>query len=284
VSRYPKKVVTITSEKSERIPEHGPVLIISASDSSCAAGMQVDIRTAEALRMPARCVLTASTAQTDGGVTSVAPVPIENIEASIEAALSDPPGIGAVKIGMLFNEEIVRVVSAMISTVAKEDIPVVLDPVMRSTAGSALIQENGMRALLESLLTSVTLVTPNLDELEALAQTAGYTGSSLEDKVNALLRKGPGAVLVTDGEGDGKDCEDILYHGTEKNVFRHPRVSGSTPRGTGCALSTAIAVNLAYEKPIAEAVGLGIEFTLSLIEHSRMVGNQRLLFPASSRK
>ena len=274
----------ITSEMNDRIPEHGPVLIISASDSSCAAGMQVDIRTAEALLMPVRCVLTASTVQTDGGVTSVAPVPIDNIEASIEAALSDPPGIGAVKIGMLFNKEIVKAVSAGLSTVTKEGIPVVLDPVMRSTAGSALIQEDGVRSLLESLLTSVTLVTSNLDELEILAQAAGYTGSSHEDKASALLSKGSRAVLVTDGEGDGKDCRDILYHGSEKNVYRHPRISGPTPRGTGCALSTAIAVNLALAKPIREAVGAGIDFTLSLIEGSGMVGNQRLLFPASSRK
>ncbi len=277
-------MVTITSETNERIPEHGPVLIISASDSSCAAGMQVDVRTAEALRMPVRCVLTASTAQTDSGVTSVAPVPIANIEASIEAVLSDPPGIGAVKIGMLFNEEIVRAVSVGISPVNKAGIPVVLDPVMRSTAGSALIQEDGARSLLESLLTSVTLVTPNLDELEILALSAGYTGSSLEDKVNALLSRGPRAVLVTDGEGDGKDCEDTLYQGSERNVFRHPRVSGPTPRGTGCALSTAIAVNLAHAKPIREAVGSGIDFTLSLINNSTMVGNQRLLFPSNSRK
>lgn len=237
--------------------------------------MQVDVRTADALGMAVRCVLTASTAQSDAGVTSVAPVPEDNIAASIEAAVTDDPGIGAVKIGMLFNRETINTVSEGILSTARAGTPVVLDPVMRSTAGSMLIQEGGAKYLLDDLLEYVTLITPNLAELEILSQTA----ASIEDKVHNLLDKGPLAVLVTDGEGSGDQCEDTLYHGSDKDVFRHQRLPGQVPRGTGCALSTAIAVNLARGVPLRDAVRTGIDFTFSLIENSSMVGNQRLLFP-----
>lgn len=261
-----------------------PLLIVSASDSSGAAGMQVDIRTAQALSAPVRCVLSAITVQGDAGVIHMEAVPAAIIESSFQTSTNDPPGIGAVKIGMLHGEETVREISKNVALLAAKGIPVVLDPVVRSTSGSPLISQEGTLAIVKEMLGSVTVVTPNAMELEALAIAAGFDGPELEGKAGALIASGAGSVLVTGGEGEGNMCEDILFKKGHTESFVHPRVPGPTPRGTGCALSTAIAAGLAGGLSIDEAVKHGIDFTVDLIIRSGIVGNQRLLFPSGGGK
>jgi len=257
-----------------------PVLLISASDSSAAAGMQVDLRVLNDLGVPARCSITAVTVQGDRGARSINPVDPDFIVDSINTALSDSPGIGAVKVGLLGDGPTAEALEGPLSVLKALGVPIVADPVMRSTSGSALSTEGTASSILEKVLPWTALLTPNRDELEALSILIGGKDGDEAAKVQQLMESGVGGVLVTGGDTEDDQCVDILYetNGTA-TVFKHPRIGEKPPRGTGCALSTAIAVHLGRGIPMVEAVGRSIEYVTGLIEKAVLVGDQLLLFP-----
>ncbi|MDF1527010.1 MAG: hydroxymethylpyrimidine/phosphomethylpyrimidine kinase [bacterium] len=257
-----------------------PVLLISASDSSAAAGMQVDLRVLNDLGSPARCSITAVTVQGDGGAMSINSVDPDIINESILTALSDLPGIGAVKIGLLGEASTAKALEVPLARIKGSGIPIVVDPVMRSTPGSALSTEDTAATILEKVLPWTALLTPNRDELEALSNLMSNKNGDEAQKVQQLLKYGAGGILVTGGDTEDDQCVDILYelNGTTTE-FKHPRIGERPPRGTGCALSTAIAVHLGRGIPMVEAVSNSIEYVTGLIEKAVVVGDQLLLFP-----
>ena len=258
----------------------GALLIISAMDSSGAAGMPVDIRVAESLGMPVRCVVTALTVQGDGGVIDILPAGRGSVRAAMESAIGDPPGICSIKIGVLAAAEVASEVAHVLAGVVARGVPVVVDPVIRASSDHSLTDDQGAGILVKEILPLSTVATPNRQELAYLNR---YLGGKRRDETSVetlILQEGAGALLVTDGEGDGETCRDILYlpEGKSEN-YPHPRMGGPVPRGTGCALSTAIAANLGMGLEVPEAVRRGIDYVAGLIEGSTLIGNQRLLFP-----
>ena len=170
----------------------------------------------------------------------------DRVAQQMRAALAANP-VAAIKIGMLAT-------SATIAAVAKvladhPDIPVVLDPVLVSTSGRALLLPDATDALLE-LFSSCTLVTPNLPELSVLAAVRG----SVPDQARSLLTAGAKAVLVKGGHANGMEAIDILFQPKQpEQHFASPRLA-ATMRGTGCMLSTAIAARLAFGNPLSSAI------------------------------
>jgi hydroxymethylpyrimidine/phosphomethylpyrimidine kinase len=242
--------------------------------------MQVDLRVLNDLGAPARCAITAVTIQGDGGAKSINPVAPDLIIDSINTALSDPPGIGAVKVGLLGDEPTAEAIEHSLSEIHSSGVPTVLDPVMRSTPGTALSTEETAGTILKKVLPLTTLLTPNREELDALSLLIGTENNDENEKVRELMRSGAGGVLVTGGDTQEDNCLDILYEtGGTLTEFRHPRIGARAPRGTGCALSTAIAVHLSRGIPLGEAVGRSIDYVTGLIEKAAMVGDQLLLFP-----
>lgn len=242
--------------------------------------MPVDIRTADSLGFPVRCTVTALTVQGEEGVIHVQPSPQDSIRVSIETAAGDRPGVCAVKVGVLADAVVASQVADCLAPLADRGIPVVVDPVIRASSDSLLIDEGGMEVLMKRILPLSYIVTPNRQELVSLG---GYFAGDIPDEASAvqrLLSCGADAVLLTDGEGSGEFCRDLLYlpEGPPE-AFSHPRIDGATPRGTGCALSTAVAVHLGQGLPIKEAVRKSIDHVTGLIRDSTSVGNQRLLFP-----
>ena len=255
-----------------------PILLISASDSSASAGMQVDLRVIQNLGAMARCAVTAVTVQGNSGANSINPVHPDVIADSIYTALADTPGIGAVKIGLLGDETTAEILEAPLSMINALDIPIVLDPVMRSTPGSALSTEGTARAIYEKVLPWITLLTPNRSELNEFSILTGSTDQEEAAKVRGVMESGVGAILVTGGDTEEDHCLDTLYGpGNETSEFKHPRIGTKAPRGTGCALSTTIAVHLSRGISTAEAVGWSIDYVTGLIEQASEVGEQLLL-------
>jgi hydroxymethylpyrimidine/phosphomethylpyrimidine kinase len=271
-----------TSNFEPRTSNGKPVLLISASDSSCAAGMQVDVRVVNDLVGAPRCALTAVTVQGEAGLVAVFPVEPQIVIESVNSAVFSPPGIGAVKIGLITAQEVALAIATTLNTLHESGIPVILDPVMRSTPGSVLASREVKEILVRHLLPVTTVVTPNRDELDELALIAGAGDGSEEEKAGALLSLGTGAVLVTGGDDGGRVCVDILYRaGENAHVFEHPKIGEGSTRGTGCSLSTAIAVNMGKGMEPIEAVDASIRYVTKKIEKAGMVGNQRLLFPGN---
>jgi len=257
-----------------------PILLISASDSSAAAGMQVDLRVLNDLGAPARCAVTAITVQGDSGAQSINPVDQNLIIDSINTAMSDLPAIGAVKVGLLGDKPSVEALDGPLSKFRRSGVPIVVDPVMRSTPGSALSTEDTAAAILKNILPWATLLTPNRDELHALSILVDAANCDEAAKVHRLMGSGIGSILVTGGDTSEDQCVDSLYEPDAAAArFQHPRIGEIAPRGTGCALSTAIAVHLSRGMPMGEAVGRSIDYVTGLIERAALVGNQLLLFP-----
>ena len=213
------------------------ILSIAGSDSSGGAGIQADIKTITMLGGYAMTAITAVTAQNTRGVTQVEALSPDMVAAQIDACLEDI-GIEAVKIGMLGSADIAEVVADRLEELGK---PIVFDPVMVATSGSALADEATIEVF-EWLMEIATLTTPNVPELAALGGA------------DAMAERGV-AYLAKGGDADGPMVEDRLVRpGMEDTVWSEPRIITKHTHGTGCTLSSAIATNLGHGLELEAAI------------------------------
>jgi hydroxymethylpyrimidine/phosphomethylpyrimidine kinase len=226
------------------------LLVIAGSDSSAGAGIQADLKTAQAFGVYAQTAITAVTVQDGDGVHIVHALPPELVRAQIEAALGDI-GADAIKIGMLGNG---RIASAVADALRDVEVPLVLDPVLASTGGTALLDEHGMAVLKTLLLPRATLVTPNLPETQMLTGVLPRSPHTLRNAAQAFSMLGARNVLIKGGHGEGEMVRDVLMGGGKEWVFESPRQDTANTHGTGCTLATAIACGLALEMDLPGAV------------------------------
>ncbi len=216
------------------------VLTIAASDSGGGAGIQADIKTITVLGAYAMSAVTAVTAQNTLGVHGVYGLPAASVRAQIDAVMSDI-GAGAVKTGMLLNTEIIATVADALQHFAVARL--VVDPVMMSTSGHSLIEQDALAVMRERLLPLATLVTPNMDEAAQLANLPITNVADMQQAAAIIHAMGPAAVLVKGGHLDG-DCIDVLFDGHTHTHFSAARINTPHTHGTGCTLSAAIATLL----------------------------------------
>jgi hydroxymethylpyrimidine/phosphomethylpyrimidine kinase len=228
------------------------VLFIGGMDSSGGAGLLRDAATALSLDVPYRVAVTAVTAQSDMAVAECMTVPPQLVASQIAIGLSG--GVSVAKIGMLATADIVAAVAASLPL----DLPLVVDPVLRASSGGELLTSGGLDALIELLLPRATLLTPNLVELSVLAARLGVASADEKGQAQALLETGCRAVLIKGGHSDDiAQSIDRLYRADRPMVeFHAPRLAG-TLRGTGCQLSSAIAVRLLIGQNLETAVRAG---------------------------
>jgi hydroxymethylpyrimidine/phosphomethylpyrimidine kinase len=154
----------VSQRASSRIPR---VLSIAGSDSGGGAGIQADLKAFAACRVHGMTAITAITAQNTLGVIAVQAIRPDVIVAQVRAVAEDI-GVDAVKIGMLGTVETIDAVATALDLLPP-DTPIVLDPVMVSESGAALLEPDARLALVEQLLPRVLAVTPNVPEARALA-------------------------------------------------------------------------------------------------------------------
>lgn len=217
------------------------VLTIAGSDSIGGAGIQGDIKTISALGCYAMSVVTALTAQNTDGVDGVFEIPGEFVKAQMKSVFSDifPD---AVKIGMLGNENIINAVSDVLENY--NAVNVVIDPVMVSTSGKSLLSKTGIDVLENRLFPLSDLITPNLPEAEALTGIKINSRKDMEKAAESLFDTCRGSVLLKGGHMSGS-AADLLFDGNAFTWFESKRILNSNTHGTGCTLSSAIAVFLA---------------------------------------
>lgn len=229
-----------------------PIISIAGSDSSGGAGIQADLKTISAIGCYGMTAITAITAQNTTGVRSIQGVDPRIVADQIDMAASDIPPMGA-KTGMLFSREIVEAVAEAVKRNGIGNL--VVDPVMISTSGSKLIDDDAVEALVERLFPLATLVTPNRMEAEAL------TGER-EPMAQALRLRGMGArnVLLKGGDSERQDVKlDYLYLDGEEDLITltADAVATRNTHGTGCTLSAAIACYLALGFDLTDATMRG---------------------------
>lgn len=235
------------------------VLTIAGSDCSGGAGIQADIKTISALGAYASSAITAITVQNTCGVTDIHPVPASYVKGQIETVMTDIHP-RAVKIGMINDVEIVKVIAETLHTFRPEYV--VLDPVMVSTSGCKLIEDSAIEALTSLLMPLATLITPNLSEAEVLMKREVATVPDMEQVASELLAFGSQAVLVKGGHlAGGGMCDVLQLKGeAEAHRFSAPKIDSRNTHGTGCTLSSAIATYLALGESVVGAVEKAKEY------------------------
>ena len=225
-------------------------LTIAGSDCSGGAGIQADLKTMTMNGVYAMSAVTALTAQNTTGVRAILESEPEFLKQQLDAVFEDifPE---AVKIGMVANSELIRVIADRLRFYHAKNV--VVDPVMVATSGSALMKNDAVQTLIEELLPMAALVTPNIPEAEILS---GLTIENKEDMIAAAKKIGDTyhcAVLLKGGHSIN-DANDLLYAEGELKWFEGKRIDNPNTHGTGCTLSSAIAANLAKGCTLSEAV------------------------------
>lgn len=230
---------------------HPPKLLaIAGSDPSGGAGVQGDLKTFSAFGGYGMAAITALTAQNTQGVSGVWPVAPEIVAAQI-AAIIDDLSPDSIKIGMVATAANARAIAA---TLGRERNNIVLDPVLVPTQGVSLAEAGLTAALIRDLLPLASLITPNLIEAAALTATSiATTPEAMAAQGQAMIAGGARAVLVTGGDLTSAPV-DVLTTAGETRLFHGRRIATRHSHGTGCALSAAIAAELAKGAPLIDAI------------------------------
>lgn len=244
-------------------------LTIAGSDSSGGAGIQADLKTFQAHGVFGMSAVTAVTVQNTQKVYAIQEMRPEIVHDQIVCLFDDTP-IHAVKIGMVANAELIEAIAQALKKVNPP--PIVLDPVMISKSGFALLQEEAAQALVEMLFPLAEVVTPNIHEAQKLV---GHTIGNLEEMrkaAKAIAEIGAANVVVKGGHLGDAHATDILYDGREFKQIQSIRIDTQNTHGTGCTFSSAIAANLALGKPFFEAVSQAKTYITGAIEHALNIG------------
>ena len=243
------------------------VLVIAGTDSSGGAGLARDLHTLAAFHTQAMCAVTAVTVQSDSRVIAVHPLAPDTVRSQIEAALATGR-VGAIKIGMLGTGAIALAVVA--SLPPRERVPLVLDPVLASSSGEALLDPFGREVLRDSLVARATLVTPNIPEAAALLGTEpATTEEEVLCQAHAWLALGASAVLIKGGHGSASEAVDLLLSAGGSPRRLVSARSARTQRGTGCALASGIAAGLAAGLELGEACARAKRHVLELLQRDQ---------------
>jgi hydroxymethylpyrimidine/phosphomethylpyrimidine kinase len=218
-------------------------LTIAGSDPSGGAGIQADLKTFHQFGVYGMAAITLLTVQNTRTVARVEVADPDLVEQQITAVLADLTP-GAVKTGALGNAAIIEAVAAI-----DFPCPLVVDPVMISKHGRALMTPDARFTLVKRLLPRTALVTPNLHEAAALAGAE----LSQRDAALAIADLGAASVLVKGGHRMS-DANDVLYHRGEFHEFRADRLETPHTHGTGCSYSAAITALMARGVDLSEAV------------------------------
>jgi hydroxymethylpyrimidine/phosphomethylpyrimidine kinase len=247
------------------------VLSIAGFDPSSGAGITADLKTIAAHRLFGISCITALTVQSTQGVAEVRPLTGELVRKTLKVLLDDfHPS--AVKIGMLGNKELAQAVAEVL---AKAKLPnVVLDPVLSSSSGAALLDDEGIRFLIDGLLPLVDVITPNGSEAQVLA---GVPVTSLEEMrkvAHQLHGRGARNVVVTGGHlFPPTDVLSESIGSTAKVIaFEGKHVATESTHGTGCAFASALACNLALGKNLGESVGAAKDYVNQALRQAYRVG------------
>jgi hydroxymethylpyrimidine/phosphomethylpyrimidine kinase len=240
-------------------------LTIAGSDCSAGAGLQADLKTFQHFGTYGLTAATCVVAESPRVVRSVHAVPPAVLRDQLDVLLAEFP-IAAIKTGMLFSQAHIAVVAEILARFP--GIPLVVDPVMIASTGDPLLEENAIDAYRDRLFPLATVITPNLDEAEALWGGRARDETAMLRAATDLHRRHGCAVLLKGGHLGGDDCADLLLGGEGSEWFRAPRLPAAASHGTGCTLSAAIAAGLAKGLPLRDAVALAKSFLTDTLASS----------------
>ena len=244
-------------------------LSIAGSDSSGGAGIQADLKTFQAHGVFGTTAITAVTVQNTCTVSAIQEITPDIVEGQI-LCLFDDLTIDAVKIGMVASIPLIECIAGALGQVNPRP-PIVLDPVMISKSGYALLEPNARQALVEYLFPLAEVVTPNLHEAEALVQRKVSSKDDMKTAAQEILSLGARKVVIKGGHLEGA-AVDIIFDGETFEELSSQRFDTPNTHGTGCTFSSAIAANLALGKDFRTAVRDAKKYITGAIEQALDIG------------
>ena len=212
--------------------------------------MAVDLQTFSAFGVSGRCAATAFTAQSLHAVLAVQGARPAVVTAQLEAVFAGRRPRAA-KCGMLFSGGVVEAVADFWTG---RKTPLVVDPVLVSSSGTALLNVAGVRAMKKRLLPHAKLVTPNVPEAEQLSKIKIREPEDMRTAARAIFEKFGCATFITGGHLAGREIVEIFFDGREELLLTKPRARVGPRRGTGCRLSAAVTAELAKRSAMQAAV------------------------------
>lgn len=239
-------------------------LTIAGSDSCGGAGIQADIKTMITNGVYAMSCITALTAQNTTGVSGIMNVTPEFLALQLDSIFTDIVP-DAVKIGMVSDQELIKVISSKLREYKAQNI--VVDPVMVATSGARLINENAIETLKSELFPLATLLTPNIPEAEVLTESRINSASDMEEAAKVIAKLYNCSVLIKGGH-QINDANDLLYDCKLQTTtwFNGRRINNPNTHGTGCTLSSAICSNLAKGFALDESVRRAKDYISGALE------------------
>lgn len=247
-------------------------LTVAGLDPSGGAGIVADIKTFFAFGCFPTAAVASITFQNTLGVFGAEHQTAATVRSQVQPIIDDL-GVDAMKTGMLPTRDVIKETAAIIRENGLTNI--VVDPVVRSTSGFDLIDNEALRAIIDRLFPLADLITPNIPEAERIT---GIAIESDEDIIaaaaqmrefgarNVLIKGGHlrtdcGLRIADSGSATGSlKARDFLFLGAEMHVFESEYLETTATHGTGCTLAAAITANLALGKSLKESVEAAKEF------------------------
>lgn len=251
-------------------------LTIAGLDPSGGAGIIADIKTFSAFGCFATAAVTSLTFQNTTGVFGAVHQTAESVRGQVEPVLQDYE-VAALKTGMLPTREIIEEIVRLVRENNLKNF--VVDPVVRSTSGFDLIDDEALKSL-KNLFPFSTVVTPNIPEAERLSGTSIETEKDIKNAARKIQSFGAKNVLVKGGhffegkrqKAKDKSARDFLFEGEKLTVFEAEYYETAATHGTGCALAAAITANLALGKSLKEAIETAKMFVNKAIRTAPKLG------------
>lgn len=245
-------------------------LTIAGSDSGGGAGIQADLKTFQELGVYGLSAITAVTAQNTVGVQGVYPLEPEAVALQLDSVGVDLHP-DAVKTGMLFSAEIIRIVAAKVQQYEWNNL--IIDPVMVAKGGSKLLQQEAVQSLIDCLLPLALVTTPNIPEAELLTGMKIRNIKDREVAAKKLVAMGSRYVVMKGGHDSSSDgVVDLVYDGQEFVYLESKRIETRHTHGTGCTYSAAITAELARGQSVQAAVYTAKAFIQAAIEDGLEIG------------
>ena len=241
------------------------VLSIAGFDGSAGAGIQADLKTISALGCYGINILTSLPIQNTQRVYNLYEIPADVILEQLVCIFDDfyPDSI---KIGLIQQPSHAKVIAEFLKDYTG---PIIYDPVMISSSGQKLMQQDNIQAIKEHIFPIIELLTPNLDELSLLIDQDISTTNQMLASEDQVLALGLKAALLKGGHLQGNLLESMLIQKNKPlKSYKTQRINSNNTHGTGCTLSSAIASYLALGFPLESAIEKAILFVDQAIKEA----------------
>ena len=227
------------------------ILSIAGSDNTSGAGIQADIKISKSLGAYCLTALTCVTSQNSDNIINVFNVPSNIVESQINVSLKEYK-VDGIKIGLITSLKTVKKICKSLKSYSKK-IPIVVDPVYRSTNNRYFNKKNEYLKTSKELSKLNPFFTPNIFEASILSNMKLNPKVSIEDILKNLGKIYRCNFVITGVEKKKNYYEDYLFFQKEIKTIRSKRISSSSTHGTGCAFSTALTIYLAKGSNFFEA-------------------------------